>query len=190
MRERIALDDAIARVLLRYFRKGKQANIERARVDKNADREFLLAHWAMSPTMLEFWRFLIEHKHELEMILTSGVVEGTAGIRGRVDALATATRQRLTGNPALFVYREPRRTYDRGPNRLVAWVLRKSQSVVEALAAAGDSTYGTMREEALKLMHDARRVEAILVENGPTSDRATVSDINKAGCSFPTSCLS
>jgi hypothetical protein len=115
----------------------------------------------MSPKTLDLWRYVIQHKHELETILTSALTEGTSGIRGRVDAIGTTIRRRLSGNGALFVYREPKRTYEVGPNQLVAWVLRKAHSVAESLEAGDQSEYTTMRKDALKLTYDVLRIDAM-----------------------------
>ena len=115
----------------------------------------------MSPNTLDFWRYVIQHKHELETILTSRLTEGTSGIRGRIDAVRTTIRRRLTGNGALFVFREPKRSYEVGPNQLVAWVLRKAHSMAGSLSAGEQSEYSAMRREALKLTYDVLRMEGM-----------------------------
>jgi hypothetical protein len=168
---------------LRYFREGRAARVERAQVDVASDRALLLAHWAMSSKTLELWRYAISHKHELETILSARLTEGLRGIRGRLNAIQTVVRRRVTGNAALFAYYEPRRSYNVGPNQLVAWILRKAHLAAKSLSGGTPSPYSNMRDEALKLTYNARRLEAMKSLAQPTfiqSARLSASAIKQA----------
>ena len=125
-----AINDYLTQFLLRYFRNATTVDIQRPQVDRIHDLEVLRLHWAISEPVRYLVACLRENPQELQAVLEAQPREDDARIHGRFDARATAIRRLVTGHPTLIVSHEPRRTYDSGPNHVLAWVLENAWRLV------------------------------------------------------------
>ena len=119
-----AITDYAASLFLRYFRSGQLANASAFKADLRRDLALLRSQWAVSKPVRDFLRYVLTHPHETQCLLMfkRSVHNGIA--RGRIDARASALRRLTSGFPSAFVVNEPVRSFDTGPNHLVAWVVR------------------------------------------------------------------
>lgn len=126
-----AISDALAGLLLRYFRNGELVEISGGVTTTSRDAEFLLFHWAISDEVRALAHHLCDNPHETQAILE--IVQHTSSgvLRGSVDARSTLLSRRSTGNSAMIVSRSPQRTADHGLNRLLAWVLNRAVTAIE-----------------------------------------------------------
>ena len=125
-----AINDYLARFLLRYFRNAVAVAVERPDVDADKDLDLLRLHWAISEPVQRLVAHLRENAHEVQAVLGSRPREDDARVRGRFDARATAIRRIVTGHPTLMVSHEPLRTYNSGPNHVLTWVLEQAWRLV------------------------------------------------------------
>ena len=125
-----AVNDYLTQFLLRYFRNATAVDVQRPQVDRNHDLEVLRLHWAISEPVRDLIARLRENPQELQAVLEAQPREDDARIHGRFDARATAIRRLVTGHPTLIVSHEPKRTYESGPNHVLAWVLEKAWRLV------------------------------------------------------------
>ena len=125
-----AVNDYLTQFLLRYFRNATAVDVERPQVNRNHDLELLRLHWAISERVRELVTCLRENPQQLQAVLEARLREDDARIHGRFDARATALRRLVTGQPTLIVSHEPRRTYESGPNHVLAWVLENAWRLV------------------------------------------------------------
>jgi hypothetical protein len=152
------LESFLTRVLLRYFRKGTPQDV-RSPVAEHADREFLILHWSISPEVQDLCTYLVRHPHELKAALQPKSVSGPA-VRGRIKAAETVLLQTRTSDPTKFVFVEPFRTFDSGPNRVLGWTLIYAMTLARRFRSMlpEEATYAERTTEALQLVEDVRRL--------------------------------
>lgn len=125
------LDDAILRLLVRFFRSGAEANaVVEAGWVKPEDVQYLRVHWALSRQMDSLTRHLVEKRHEVQATIESMQTDLSAQVRGRINATRTVLRRRLTGDPSQVSCVEPRKSFCDGPNYVLLWVLKYSHHLL------------------------------------------------------------
>ena len=117
------INDYLSRFLLRYFCSAVNVRVSRPDEDVGRDIDLLRLHWAISEPVCELIKYLSQHRHEIQTVLESQIMEDDVKVRGRFDARATMIRRLVTGYPTLTVSHEPVRTYESGPNHVLTWVL-------------------------------------------------------------------
>ena len=159
-----AITDYAAGVFLRYFRPGRIAGVDAPSLDLNRDMQLLRMHWAISEPVQEFLSYLLSHPHEAQGLLRNTRRTDDAVARGRIDARASILARTLSGHPSLVVYEEPTRSFNTGPNQVVAWVVHYANIEAARLLEwqVPDSAYrpvveGTTRTlTAIKRFHPLR----------------------------------
>ena len=156
-----AITDYTARIFLRYFRAGTGAGARRPRVEPGRDLHMLRTHWAISESVRRFLAYLLSHRHEVQGLLQYNrrAEDGTA--RGRIDARATSLAQAVSGHPSLVVYEEPTRSFNTGPNHVVAWVIHNADVQVTRLHSwqAASSAYRPMIDTLMNDLTAVKRLE-------------------------------
>jgi hypothetical protein len=119
-----AITDYAASLFLRYFRGGELVGAASPAIDLRRDLDLLRSQWAVSTPLRDFLSYMLTHPHEAQSLLTFRRRIDDAVARGRIDARATAMLRLTSGLPSAVVADEPVRSFDTGPNQLVAWVIR------------------------------------------------------------------
>ena len=155
------ISEYAASALLRYFRRGAQVDVKQPRIDAERDRELLRAHWALSAPVRALAEYVLLHRHETQSLLISRRRVDDAVARGRIDALATTLHRLRTGTATSIVAYEPIRTFDTGPNQVLAWVVHNA-----ALFAARfqtlqtpESAYSLLAENLANQINQIRRLD-------------------------------
>lgn len=160
--------------LLRYFRKGAAVSVNRTRFDIGRDAEMLRHHWALSGAVRSLATHLLNHPHETQSLLAFRSRIDDAVVRGRIDARRTVLHQLQTGVATAVVSDEPVRSFDTGPNQVLAWVL--NQALVfsnRILSWQGEgSAYETLAQDVLEKLSRIRRIDTLREAlNNPTIQR-------------------
>jgi hypothetical protein len=158
-----AIVDYSAGLLLRYFRAGTALDADVPRLDRLRDVEILKGHWALSAPVRALVDYLLARPHETQALLGFRVRVDDAVARGRIDALRTWRYRLQTGLPSAVVAHEPVRSFDTGPNLLLAWVLREAASLTGRLLSwqGPASPYLPTLEAAQQQMRKVQRLEAL-----------------------------
>lgn len=156
-------DDELAsylvRILLRYFRGGAHQQISAPQIHES-DYDLLLFQWSISSKVHDLCLYVARNTHELRAALHAHIASSNSGIRGRIRAADSIVLQERTGDPSNFVYEEPFRSYDAGPNRLLGWVLTYATQLARRFRSLLpiEAAYYTIAVERLRVIEDARRV--------------------------------
>jgi len=158
-----AISDYAAGILLRYFRQSTQTGVGRPHLDLARDLDLLRAHWAISPPVLAFLRYVLSHRHEAQSLLQLERRMDDAVARGRIDARGTMLARRVSGHPSLVLYEEPVRSFNTGPNQVVAWVVHMVATYAGRLFALQppDSGYAGAIEAAMADITAVKRLDAL-----------------------------
>jgi hypothetical protein len=162
-----SIDDAITEyasaALLRYFRRGVAVAVGETRLEHARDRELLRHHWALSQTVRSLAAYLLEHRHETQALLTFRPRLDDVIARGRIDARATVVHRLRSGVATALVADEPVRSFDTGPNQLLAWVLNQARLLSEAMRSwqASGSAYEALAEDVLGKLSRIERIDAL-----------------------------
>lgn len=158
-----AISDYAAGILLRYFRQSTQTGVGRPHLDLARDLDLLRAHWAISPPVLAFMRYVLSHRHEAQSLLQLERRMDDAVARGRIDARGTMLARRVSGHPSLVLYEEPVRSFNTGPNQVVAWVVHMVAIYAGRLFALQppDSGYAGVIEAAMADVAAVKRLDAL-----------------------------
>src|SRR5258708_1907492 len=108
--------DFSAGLLVRYFRNGQLASSSVPRLDARRDLDILKGHWAISEPVRSLVRYVLDHPHEVQQLLTFQVRVDDAIARGRIDARATWLYRQQSGLPFAVVVHEAVRSFESGPN--------------------------------------------------------------------------
>ena len=158
-----AINDYAAGVFLRYFRQGTLAGAERPHLDFARDMDLLYAHWALSEPVRTFLGYVLTHRHEAQSLLQFEQRTDDAVARGRIDARGTLLARRVAGHPSLVIYEEPVRSFNTGPNQVVAWVVHAAVTYTArlfALQPAG-SAYARLVEKTMVDVTAVKRLDAL-----------------------------
>ena len=158
-----AIGDYAAAVFLRYFRQGTLAGAAKPRLDLARDMDLLRAHWALSGPVRMFLSHVLTHRHEAQSLLQFVRRADDAIARGRIDAPRTMLARRMAGHPSLVIYEEPVRSFNTGPNQVVAWVVHAVSTYAARLFALQptDSAYARLVEEAMTDVKAVKRLDAL-----------------------------
>ena len=157
------ISDYAASALLRYFRRGALVDVERPRLDVERDREMLRAHWALSTPVRALAEYLLLHRHETQTLLITQPRIDDAIARGRIDARATAMYRLRSGAVTSIVAQEPVRTFETGPNQVLAWVIHNAARFaarLQSLQTPG-SAYSVLAEDITDKLNQIRRLDAL-----------------------------
>lgn len=157
------ITDHIAGFLLRYFRRAERAGVNRPYVDAARDRDLLRLHWALSPVVQNLATYVLQHRHEIQSVLTTARRIEDSIVRGRIDARATLLHRRMTGLATAMVSHEPLRSYDSGPNQVLIWVLMQACSLASRFAAMlpDSATYRAAVDATVQSLEQVRRIHAV-----------------------------
>ncbi len=158
-----AITDYAASLFLRYFRKGTLAGAEAPAFDLQQDLDLLRSQWAVSRPVREFLGYVLSHPHEAQSLLMFRRRIDDAVARGRIDARATAMLRLTSGLPSAVVADEPVRSFDTGPNQLVAWVVRNATLHASRLLdeQPPESGYRSLVETAMAELSAVKRLDAL-----------------------------
>lgn len=158
-----AVIDYSAGLLLRYFRSGAAIAGDVPRLDRRRDVEVLKGHWAISAPVRDLVRYVLEHPHEAQALLEYRTRIDDAVARGRIDARRTWLHRMQSGLPTALVTHEAVRSFNTGPNLLLAWVLREAAAYTARLLSwqGATSPYLATIEAAQADMRALQRVESL-----------------------------
>ena len=158
-----AISDYTAGIFLRYFRQSAQTGAGTPHLDLARDLDLLRAHWAISPSVRDFLRYVLSHRHEAQSLLQFERRTDDAVARGRIDARGTMLARRVSGHPSLILYEEPVRSFNTGPNQVVAWVVHMVATYAGRLFALQppDSGYAGVIESATGDVTAVKRLDAL-----------------------------
>lgn len=157
------ISDYAAGIFLRYFRLGAAAGAETPHLDLARDLDLLRAHWAVSEPVRTFLAYVLSHRHETQSLLQFERRVDDAVARGRIDARATVLARRVAGHSSLMVFEEPVRSFDTGPNQVVAWVVQTAAFHASRLFAVQPekSSYSEIIEKAMAEISAVKRLDAL-----------------------------
>lgn len=170
--QRIA--DHAAGVLLRYFRIGSQAISPKPLIQIERDREILRSHWALSEPVRGLVTYLLGHRHETHALLSTRRRIEDAVARGRIDVRATILHRIRSGLRSALVVEEPVRTFETGPNQVLAWVLHHAATWASRFEGGPNVgvSYASVASEIIRDIDGVRRFEALRdVLRSPTISR-------------------
>lgn len=158
-----AIVDYSAGLLLRYFRGGAPIGADVPRLDQRRDVEILKGHWALSEPVRRLVDHVLTHRHEMQALLTYRHRIDEAMARGRIDARRTWLYRQQSGLPTALVTHEAVRSFNTGPNLLLAWVLREAAAYTARLLSwqSGTSPYLPALEKAQADMRSVQRIESL-----------------------------
>ena len=157
------ISDYAVSVFLRYFRRGMLTGAEYPHVEIARDRALLLGQWAISEPVRTFLGYVTTRRHEAQSLLQFERRMDDAVARGRIDAQGTLLSRKTTGHPSLVMYHSPVRSYDTGPNQVVAWVARAAGNYATWLFAlqAADSAYLRVVEGTMAKVAAMKRLDSL-----------------------------
>ena len=155
--------DYAMRLFLRYFRGGAHPAVAAPALDLARDVELLAGHWSISVPVRRFLDYMLKHRHEAQSLLQFVRRTDDAMARGRIDARATVLARAVAGHPSLVVAEEPLRSFNTGPNQLVAWVVHQSALHGAKLLSLQSpvSAYRTLIEAAMAQVAAVKRLDAL-----------------------------
>lgn len=158
-----AITDYTTRLFLRYFRSGATAALTAPSFDLAQDADLLRGHWAISAPVRQFLDYVLTHRHEAQSLLQFVRRTDDAMARGRIDARATVLARAVAGHPSLVVAEEPLRSFNTGPNQVVAWVVHQAALHGARLLGLQSpvSAYRTLIEEAMAAVAAVKRLDAL-----------------------------
>lgn len=158
-----AIVDYSAGLLLRYFRGGALQEGGIPRLDQRRDVEILKGHWSLSGSVRALVSYLLDRPHEAQALLAYRERVDDAVARGRIDARKTWLYRQQSGLPSALVTYEPVRSFNTGPNMLLAWVLREAATFTARLLSwqGANSAYLPLIEAAQTDMRKVQRIEAL-----------------------------
>ena len=156
-----AITDYAASIFLRYFRAGTVAGARTPRIERSRDLHVLRTHWAISESVRRFLTYLLSHRHEVQGLLQYNRRTDDSIARGRIDARATSLAQAMSGHPSLVVYEEPIRSFNTGPNHVVAWVIQNADVQVTRLHSwqVASSAYRPVVDAVMTDLTAVKRLE-------------------------------
>lgn len=171
--EDLDIDRSITDGLLAYFRSGQGFTpIEAPAMAFAESQRLLRLHWAFSPDMQSLLNHLLRRHGEVVSSSTIGVQQTAGSIRGPGIWPSTYLQRQITANPSIVIYRDIRRTYDVGPNRVLQTVILNALRSLEHYAGRSDlagTPYGLSIRQTASLAIRARRVMELRQITSPHS---------------------
>lgn len=180
-----AITDYTMRLFLRYFRNGSTGAVTAPSLDLAQDADLLRGHWAISAPVRRFLEYILTHRHEAQSLLQFVRRTDDAMARGRIDARATVLARAVGGHPSLVVAEEPLRSFNTGPNQLVAWVVHQASLQAARLLhlQSPESHYRMLIEESMAGLSAVKRLDALRepLKHVVTNRRPTPGALREAG---------
>ncbi|MCA0404835.1 MAG: hypothetical protein LCH39_01615 [Proteobacteria bacterium] len=120
-----AIVDFAASLFLRYFRSGSLIEGQSPTINAARDVEMLKGHWAISQPVRNLIEHILDYPHEAQALLMHKERIDDAVARGRIDARRTVLLRQRSGLPTAIASMEPVRSFNTGPNVILAWVLKE-----------------------------------------------------------------
>lgn len=157
------ISDYAAGILLRYYRSGSRVEPGAPRIEVERDREVLRGHWALSAPVRGLVQHLLTHRHETQALLSTRRRIEDAVARGRIDVRATVLHRMRSGLHAAMVTHEPVRSFETGPNQVLAWVIHHAGTWASRFPGgrAGDLSYAKLADAVLLDIDRVRRFDAL-----------------------------
>ena len=160
--EDLDIDHYITEGLLAYFRPGEGFSpTQSPAMLFTGSQRLLQLHWAFSPDMQSLLKHLLRRHGEVVSSSTTEVQETMGSIRGPGIWQQTYLQRQVTANPGIVMYRDIRRTYAVGPNRVLQIVIMHALRSLEPYAGRPDlagTPYGISIRQTADLALRARRV--------------------------------
>ena len=158
-----AISDYVSGILLRYFRPSIRTDASNPRVNLARDLDLLRFHWAISSHVRELLRYVLSHRHEAQSLLEFKQRSDDAVARGRIDARGTILARQVSGHPSLVVYKEALRTFNTGPNQVVAWVIHMAATYVGRLSSLQppDSGYAHVIDSVMAEIKAVKQLDVL-----------------------------
>jgi hypothetical protein len=128
-----ALNDFCARAILRAIRRKHGAGLGifgSPILDINQEIDSLRLYWALSESIHNLVRFLLDHSRSPLTRIDFEEAEAYGNIPGALLAGRSSIEQMRRGDPCLFLVEEPSATVLWPANRLVAWTLNEAFQVL------------------------------------------------------------
>ncbi len=157
------LDDLIVRLLLRYFRRGSDTDLDIPEFVLHEDLSHIRLNWAVSPIVSDLLAYILKHRHELQASISSRLQTHEQVVRGRIDARQTLLERMVSGDPARIAYWEPVKQYQHGPNQLLFWVLTFVLMLCKRFARdlPTESGYGEALMKTRRLTEQVARLDFV-----------------------------
>lgn len=157
------ISDYATGILLRYYRTGSHVDPGSPHIEIERDREILRSHWALSAPVRNLVHHLLTHRHETQALLTTKRRIEDAVARGRLDVRATILHRMQSGMRSAMVVEEPIRTFETGPNQVLAWVVHHARTWASRFQGTGGSglNYAALADAVLLDIDGVRRLEAL-----------------------------
>ncbi len=157
------ISDYAAGILLRYYRAGSRVEPGVPRIEVERDREALRGHWALSAPVRGLVQHLLAHRHETQALLSTRPRIEDAVARGRIDVRATLLHRMQYGLQAALVTDEAVRSFETGPNQVLAWVIHHAGAWASRFQRNGADglSYADLAEAVLLDIDRVRRFDAL-----------------------------
>lgn len=157
------IDDYAIGLLLRHYLNGEHIDLDKPQIDVSRDVNLLRIHWAMSAEVHDFLNYVKTHHYEIPGYLSYRRIIDDIAARGRIDARHTLLTRQIAGHPSLVVCDEPVRSFDTGPNRLIAWIARSAALYAEHVVRAGkeETPYFKPAQTTKMLSRDVMRIDKL-----------------------------
>ena len=167
------IEDYAIGLFLRHYLTGEHIDLERPQIDVRRDMNLLKVHWAMSAEIHNFLNYVKTHHYEIPGSLNYRRVIDDVAARGRLDARQTLLTRQITGHPSLIVCDEPIRSFDTGPNRIIAWITLSAALHAEHVVRAGkeETPYFKPAQTTKMLSRDVMRVDKLRSSLASTNTR-------------------
>ena len=117
----------------------------------------------MSQPVRDFLSYVLSNRHEAQSLLQVGQrIDDSVG-RGRIDARRTLLARCLSGHPSLIASEEPVRSFNTGPNQVVAWVVHVAATHAARLFAIQPpgSAYAGLAEAVMTEIATVKRLDVL-----------------------------
>jgi hypothetical protein len=179
-----AIVDHAAAIFLRYFSAPQPLDLDGPTLSMQRDRELLRLHWALASPVAFLASYVLEHRHEIQSVLTSAVRVEDGVLRGRLNAAATVMLRRRSGMATALVSNEPVRSYTSGPNQVLGWVLMEAWSLASRFSSVtlDSAAYKSSIEHARQRLDQCRRLQSVAQIAGGTilNRRPTAAALSEA----------
>ena len=160
--DRSVIDHAAA-IFLRYFSAAHNLSLDHPSLVMRRDRDLLRLHWSLSTPVTKLVSYVLEHRHEVQSVLSSEIRTEDGILRGRLDAMRTVMLRRISGLETAIVSNEPVRSYSSGPNHVLAWVLTEAWGLASRFSSVTQESAGYRNsiDQARLRLDQCRRLQSI-----------------------------
>jgi hypothetical protein len=137
-----SVTDHAAAIFLRYFSAAHSLSLDHPSVVMKRDRDLLRLHWSLSTPVKKLVSYVLEHRHEVQSVLSTEFRTEDGILRGRLDAMKTVMLRRVSGLQTAIVSNEPVRSYGSGPNQVLGWVLTEAWGLASRFSSITQESAG------------------------------------------------